>query len=71
MRTIALYNRAGQRLLPLKEAHAKGYGSIISLKQRIHRHQIPGYKIGPVWLVRQQDLRRPTHRRSTARRRSP
>lgn len=61
-RTIALYNRKGERLLTLREAEAKGHGSVITLKQRIRRNQVKGYKAGTLWLVRQKDLT--NHRRS-------
>jgi hypothetical protein len=57
--SIALYNRNGDRLLTLKDAEAKGYGSVILLKQRIRRNQIKGYKAGTLWLVRKKDLSRP------------
>ena len=61
--SIALYNRKGERLISLKDAEIKGYGSVITIKQRIRRGQIIGYKIGPLWLVLQQSLPRPAKRR--------
>ncbi len=69
MQTIALYTRQGQRLLTLKEAEEKGYGSAEALKQRIHRQQLPAYKVGPVWLVRENTLPRPVRWRSLRQRR--
>lgn len=65
MRTIALYNREGKRLLTLKEAEKKGYGSVDALKWRIHRGQLPAYKVGSLWLVEESALPRPVGRRST------
>ena len=56
MPTIALYNRHGQRLLTLQDAQEKGHGSAVTLKQRIRRGQISGYKVGPLWLVREDVL---------------
>ncbi len=47
-KTIALYNWQGQRLLTLKEAEKKGYGSAYRLKKRLNRGLLPGYKIGHV-----------------------
>lgn len=70
MRTIALYNRQGQRLLTLREAEQKGYGSIYALKQRIRRGQLRAFKIGPLWLVPEKVLPRPVHRRSDRKRHS-
>ena len=58
MRTIALFNRQGQRLLTLREAQEKGYGSVYTLKQRIRRGQIQGYKAGPLWLIQKDALPR-------------
>ena len=64
MRTIALYNRQGQRILTLKQAEHKGYGSVWTLKQRIRRTLLAASKAGPLWLVREIDLSRPTGPRS-------
>ncbi len=69
MRIIALYNREGQRLLTLKEAENKGYGSVYTLKQRIRRGRLKGYKIGPLWLVMEASLIRPSKRHSRSRQR--
>lgn len=55
--SVALYNHRGKRLLTLKEAEKKGYGATITLKQRIRRKQIKGYKVGPLWLVLESMLR--------------
>jgi hypothetical protein len=65
MRTIPLYNRQGQRLLTLKEAENKGYGSVFTLKKRLNRGQLRGYKIGPLWLILEASLARPpkSHRK--------
>ena len=63
MQSIALYTREGQRLLTLKEAQEKGYGSTDALKWRIHRQQLPAHKVGPVWPVREKALARPARRR--------
>jgi hypothetical protein len=67
MRTIALYNRQGQRLLTLREAEQKGHGSVEALKQRIRRGQLPAYKVGQVWLVPEKALPRPVRRRAPRR----
>ena len=56
MRTIALYTRQGQRLLTLKEAENKGYGSVYTLKKRLNRGLLQGYKVGPLWLVPEASL---------------
>ncbi len=58
MRTIALYNRQGQRLLTLREAQKKGYGLISTLRKRIHRRKLRVYKVGQVSLVPERDLTR-------------
>ncbi len=58
MRTIALYNRQGQRLLTLREAQKKGYGLISTLRKRIHRRKLHVYKVGQVSLVPEKDLTR-------------
>ena len=63
MRAIALYNRQGQRLLTLREAEQKGYGSAYMLKQRIRRKQLPACKCGHLWLVLEASLSRATKRR--------
>jgi len=65
MRAIALYNRQGERLLTLREAERKGYGSAYMLKQRIRRRQLPACKCGHLWLVPEAALPRPVRRRST------
>ncbi len=70
MRPITIYNRQGQRLLTLKEAEEKGYGSVNTLKQHIWRGKLKGYKIGPVWLILEVSLSRPTNPRRALRRRS-
>ena len=59
MRAIALYNRDGKRLLTLKQAAAKGYGSSEMLKKRIRRQQLPASKLGSLWLVLEVALARP------------
>jgi len=64
MRAIALYNRQGERLLTLREAEQKGYGSAYMLKQRIRRGQLPAYKFGYLWVVPEAALPRPVRRRS-------
>jgi hypothetical protein len=64
MQTIALYNRQGQRLLTLREAEQKGYGSAYMLKQRIRRGQLRAFKVGPLWLVPEATLSRASRRRS-------
>lgn len=71
MRAISLYNRQGQRLLTLREAEQKGYGPVITLKQRIRRRQLPACKVGPLWLVPEAALPRPVRRRSAHRKRRP
>jgi len=73
MRSIALYNRNGQRLLTLKEAEQKGYGSPDALKQRIHRNQVKAYKMGNLWLVLATSISRPKRQRKarTTQRRKP
>jgi hypothetical protein len=63
MRTIALYNREGKRLLTLREAEAKGYGSSEMLKKRIRRGQLPACKLGSLWLVLEVALPRPKRQR--------
>lgn len=63
MRAIALYNHQGQRLLTLREAAQKGYGSAYMLKQRIRRRQLRACKVGPLWLVPEKALGRSTKRR--------
>ena len=63
MRTIALYNWQGQRLLTLREAEQKGYSPVITLKQRIRRGQLPAYKVSYLWLVPEVALTRATKRR--------
>lgn len=60
MRAIALYNREGKRLLTLKQAETKGYGSSEMLKKRIRRQQLPACKLGSLWLVLEASLIRPT-----------
>ena len=70
MRVIALYNRQGQRLLTLREAEQKGYGSAYMLKQRIRRRQLPAYKCGHLWLVLEKALPRPVRQRTAHQRRS-
>ena len=65
MRGIALYNRQSQRLLTLREAEQKGYGPVITLKQRIRRRQLPAYKVSYLWLVLEASLSRPARRYST------
>lgn len=64
MQTIALYNRQSQRLLTLREAEQKGYGPVITLKQRIRRGQLPAYKASYLWLVLEVALSRASRRRS-------
>ncbi len=58
MRSVALYNRQGQRLLTLSEAEEKGYGSTDTLRQHLYRGKIKGYKIGQTWLVLEASLHR-------------
>lgn len=68
MRSIALYNRQGQRLLTLSEAGEKGYGSTDTLRQHLHRGKVKGHKIGQTWLVLEVSLHRPkSHARSRQR----
>ena len=71
MRITALYNRQGQRLLTLREAEQKGYGPVVTLKQRIRRRLLPAYKVGPLWLVPEVALPRPVRRRAASRKRRP
>lgn len=68
MQPIALYNRAGKRLLTLQEAEEKGYGSADALRQHINRGRLKAYKAGNLWLVLEASLPRPTRRRRTPRR---
>jgi len=70
MRSIALYNKGGQRLLTLKEAKQKGYGSPDALRQRIHRERIKAYKVGQLLLVQESSLPRPAKRRRAPRKKS-
>ncbi len=70
MRNVALYNRQGQRLLTIKEAREKGYGSTDTLRQHLHRGKNRGYKIGQVWLILEASLSRPAKRRRPLRKRS-
>ena len=70
MRSIALYNKGGQRLLTLKEAEQKGYGSPDALRQRIHRERIKAYKVGQLLLVQESSLPRPAKRRRAPRKKS-
>ena len=67
MRAIALYNREGKRLLTLKQAENRGYGSSERLKKRIQRQQLPAGKLGPLWLVLELSLHKghPRRRRSS------
>ena len=65
MLSITLYTHQRKRLLTLKEAEQKGYGSVYTLKQRIRRNQLKGHKVGPLWLVPEASLSRPTERRRT------
>ena len=62
MHAIALYNREGKRLLTLKQAAAKGYGSSEMLKKRIRRGQLPASKLGALWLILETSLPRPARR---------
>ena len=64
MRTIALYNREGKRLLTLKQAAAKGYGSNEMLKKRIRRQQLPACKLGSLWLIMEDTFPYRSRRRS-------
>ena len=68
MQIIALYNRAGKRLLTLQEAEKKGYGSADTLRQLINRGGLKAYKVGNLWLVLEASLPRPTRRRRTPKR---
>ena len=68
MRPIALYNRKGQRLLTLKEAEKKGYGSVDAFKQRIGRGRVKAYKVGRLLLVVEDSLSGPARRRRNQRR---
>ena len=63
MRPIALYNRKGERLLTLKEAERRGYGSVDALKQRIFRGTVRAHKVGQLLLVPEVSLPRPVRRR--------
>ena len=65
MQTIALYNRAGKRLLTLQEAEKKGHGSADTLRQHINRGGLKAYKVSNLWLVLEASLPRPTRRRRT------
>ena len=67
MRTIALYNQEGKRLLTLRQAENKGYGSIEMLKKRIKRGQLPAFKLGSLWLVLGVSLARPKRKGRTTR----
>ena len=62
MQPILLYNRSGKRLLTLKEAEKKGYGSPDALKQRIRREGIKFYKVGNLLLVLEASLPRSARR---------
>ena len=62
MRTIALYNRQGQRLLTLREAEQKGHGSAYMLRKRITRGHLPAYNVSYLWLVPKDALPRPVRR---------
>lgn len=68
MRSIALYNRKGQRLLTLKEAEQKGYGSVDGFKKRINRGRVKAYKVGRLLLVAEDTLSRPVGRKARTRR---
>ena len=70
MRTIALYNRQGKHLITLKEAQQKGYGTAYTLKQRIRRGHLKGYKVAHLWVVLQDALPRPAKRRATTKKRA-
>ena len=70
MQTIPLYTRQGKRLLTLQEAQDKGYGTVYTLKQRIRRGHLKGYKVAHLWLVRQDALSRPAKRRPTIKKRA-
>jgi len=65
-KSIALYNHKHERLLTLREAEEKGYGSVITLKQRICRNHIKGYKVGTLWLIRQKDVSRRKKKQSSS-----
>ncbi|MDP2661579.1 MAG: hypothetical protein Q8R28_12700 [Dehalococcoidia bacterium] len=67
MRSIALYNRQGQRLLTLREAQDKGYGLTGTLRKRIHSGTLRAYKAGWASVVLEKDLVRPKRRRGPAR----
>ena len=70
MQTIPLYTRQHKRLLTLKEAEDKGYGTVYTLKQHIRRSQLKGYKVAHLWLVRQDALTRPAKRPPTKKKRA-
>lgn len=52
--------------MTLREAARKGYGPVITLKQRIRHGQLPAYKISYLWLVSEDAFSRPA-RQSTLR----
>lgn len=67
MRSIALYNRQGQRLLTLREAQDRGYGLVGTLRKRIHSGTLRAYKVGQASLVLEKALKRRRRRRQATR----